>query len=219
VREREEGSVRELGFAARARAPGADGDGALLLAIDGDRDGDLVLFDHDTHLERTDGSCEACHHMSLPLDRHSGCSACHRDMHEPTELFDHTLHQDVLGGNDGCSSCHVDAAVVKSRETSTACGECHGDDVGRSPVIQDPDEAWRPPVGYQEAMHGLCVTCHELAVEDAPGLRPPTLATCTTCHDADRAERLEGLRPSPPAADGRRSAGGRPSGRAAGGGE
>ncbi len=46
-----------------------------------------------------------------------------------------------------------------------------------------------------EAMHGLCVECHEAALAEAADEYPADLARCGTCHDPDRREQLQRLEP------------------------
>ena len=75
-----------------------------LLLIDGNRDGNLVLFDHDGHTAHLGEarSCVLCHHQNLPFDRNTSCFQCHRDMYETSDTFDHGSHVEQLGGNAGC---------------------------------------------------------------------------------------------------------------------
>ncbi len=209
VRDPGPGVERELSLAAApsgARVSSADGvssgDGPTpapvrLLAIDGNRDGTLVLFDHDAHVARlgADTSCATCHHLSLPLERNTACAACHRDAYATTDVFDHPAHEAALGGNAGCVQCHADDAATKTRATSTACMDCHAGDAVASRIVDPPFARWRPAASYVEAMHGLCVTCHRLEVEDGTQARPEGLDECRACHDADRGRLLEELRP------------------------
>ncbi len=184
------------------RAPVPDTRDELLLLIDGNRDGNAVLFDHDAHIERmgADSSCATCHHLSLPLDRTARCSACHRDMFDTTSTFDHRDHEKALGGNAGCAQCHGPDAPVKSYESSTACMECHSADVLASSVIAAPHDRWRAASSYTDAMHGLCVTCHEREAKENPDRYASYLAECRNCHDPDLRGRLQSLEPakSPP---------------------
>ncbi|MGD2069540.1 MAG: Ni/Fe-hydrogenase cytochrome b subunit [Gemmatimonadota bacterium] len=222
VRDGAPGGPRVLRLAdSRGTPTGADPRVTLLFMLDGDRDGDLVLFDHEAHEERAGGetACGTCHHLDLPLDRSAPCTACHRDMYDSTSVFEHATHAEALGGNDGCVECHRGDSQVKSYETATPCVACHDEDVRESPVIAAPEERWRPAASYVEAMHGLCVECHEKEVAEAPGDHPADLADCATCHDADRRLEVERFEPSrdragqgaagPPAGD-LRSAGATP---------
>jgi Ni/Fe-hydrogenase subunit HybB-like protein len=153
----------------RVWPPGDTTASGLLLMIDGNRNGNLVLFDHEAHKERLggDSSCVTCHHLSMPLDRNTSCSECHRD-----------------------------GTAVKSFETATSCTSCHRDPVAADPVLSAPQDRWRPAPGYTEAMHGLCVECHKREVQRHPDDVPAGLAECRTCHDPDRRSQLQLLEPS-----------------------
>jgi hypothetical protein len=162
--------------------------------VDGNQDRELALFDHEAHKTRLgESACGTCHHLNLPLDEGSSCSECHRDMYAPTPLFDHAAHEAALGGDDGCVECHADGQP-KTMEASTACSECHAD--AGSDVIERPADRWDPAVGYMEAMHGLCVTCHEREVAESPDEYPETLSDCSTCHDPDRQQGRKELQPT-----------------------
>jgi hypothetical protein len=196
-----DGGVRVTVGEGRVWPPGDTTASRLLLMIDGNRNGNLVLFDHQAHEERLGGdrSCATCHHLSLPLDRNTSCAACHRDMYDSTQVFDHDVHVTALDGdepNSGCAECHRDPAAVKSFETATACTSCHRDPVAGDPVLSAPQDRWRPAPGYTEAMHGLCVECHKREVQRHPEEVPSNLAECRTCHDPDRRSQLRLLEPS-----------------------
>ena len=174
-------------------------DATLLLMIDGNRNGDMVLFDHDRHRESLDGdaySCGTCHHLSMPFDRTAGCFQCHRDMYDSTVVFTHKTHETALGGTSGCTQCHVDEAEVKSYETTTACLECHQSEVRSSPIIAPPQQRWRAAPGYMDAMHHLCVACHHQELEASPENHRVGLDQCINCHDADRRHQLRDLAPA-----------------------
>ena len=159
---------------------------AHALQIDGDRNGRHVLFDHARHVQLRGGgeaTCVHCHHMNKPLERATGCSECHADMYSPTDIFDHRLHTERTGGNDGCVRCHTDPRADKVRANTTPCVECHGDLRPEGSLVRVEG---RPPselaVGYRDALHGLCVGCHERA--EASATVPRHLDRCTTCHRA-----------------------------------
>ena len=170
----------------------------LLLMIDGNRNGDLVLFNHDRHRESLggDASCGECHHLSMPFDRTPGCFECHRDMYESTSVFAHQTHVEALGGNAGCSRCHAEEAEVKSYQTITACMECHRQEISASSIIASPPEKWRAAPGYMNAMHDLCVKCHQQELKESPGRHWANLDQCINCHDADRRYQLRQLMPA-----------------------
>jgi Ni/Fe-hydrogenase subunit HybB-like protein len=169
-----------------------------LLVIDGNRDGRLVLFSHDAHAEKLGGqdSCGRCHHENMPFDQGTACCQCHRDMYSPTDIFDHPLHVQKLGGNDGCVRCHQDPAEIKSRDTALGCAVCHSDMVVANSLVKAPREGVKGfAPGYMEAMHGLCVTCHEQKMAEDPQQYGPGFADCAYCHrDIDGAR----LRQMPP---------------------
>jgi hypothetical protein len=157
-----------------------------LMLIDGNRDGQFVLFAHSGHVKALgeEKSCGACHHMNMPFDQNSSCSECHRDMYEPTDIFDHSSHLAHLNGNQGCVKCHADSSQPKSRATSTACGECHADMAVEGSFVPNKGPFMdEPAASYMNAMHGLCVKCHEEKVEQDPGQFQPAFAQCASCHE------------------------------------
>jgi Ni/Fe-hydrogenase subunit HybB-like protein len=170
---------------------------ANLMMINGNRDQAVVLFDHEGHARRLAGkdSCATCHHLNMPFDRNSSCSDCHSDMYEPTDVFQHAAHVLKLGGNAGCGKCHTDSAAVKTRGTATACRACHIEQIAFGAAVKVPGERWRPAVGYMDAMHGLCITCHKENLKLTPERYPVTLARCDACHDASHIERLSEMIP------------------------
>jgi len=202
-----EGALRTLMFAASADMPQAAVAGTIwtarLLLLDGNRDGDVVLFDHDDHAERLGGerSCETCHHLTKPLDENSSCSECHRDMYDPVSTFDHGIHVDRLGGNQGCVECHTGETSVKSYETITECSDCHRNDIAQRAFVEAPPARWGEAVGYMDAMHGLCVECHEREARLAPDQRPENLDRCMTCHNVDWRDDVQRMQPRPRSAE------------------
>jgi len=178
------GHVLQLHDPAEAIPPGAKR--TSLLMIDGNRNGRLVLFDHAGHSSRLGGedSCAKCHHLNMPLDKASSCHECHSDMYESTSIFSHASHVRSTGGNDGCVVCHDDPDEAKSFEAATACAECHA------------DMLWHEANGYAEAMHALCITCHERTAGEKPRDFPALLQDCQGCHDADHPARLRRMAPS-----------------------
>jgi Ni/Fe-hydrogenase subunit HybB-like protein len=191
IQDARDGQPRRLSLAA------ASDETTRVLMIDGNRDGELVLFDHDDHAERLGGddSCVTCHHLNMPLDENTSCFECHRDMYEKRSVFDHDIHAAQLGGNDGCLECHGDGATVKSYETITECSECHEREIAAQSFIEAPPERWGEAAGYTEAMHALCVKCHEREALTKPGQVPETLNRCTTCHNVDWREDIRQMIP------------------------
>jgi hypothetical protein len=168
------------------RTPVAEAVGWDVLRIDGDRDGRWVLFDHQDHEEivksRRSGrsACRQCHHLSKPHDGPTACAECHRDMHLPTSIFDHDLHQQWLGGNVSCGECHEGRHAA---DTAKPCGECHED---MKPTR--PGKAFKAvAVSHQDAMHKQCIGCHKEPDRWSVGHQrrdTPPLERCPTCHGA-----------------------------------
>jgi hypothetical protein len=183
---------------ARVVAPGTDfavlqedeapPEGAALQAlytIDGNRNGRVSLFPHTFHVEKLgqNDSCVRCHHLSMPRDRNSACSECHRDMYAVTDIFDHTSHVAAVRGNDGCTDCHRDLQGAKDRDNALACTGCHKPMMVAGSVVQPPEAGMEGfAVGYMDAMHGLCVTCHEQTVAEGLVQVGEDFARCATCH-------------------------------------
>jgi Ni/Fe-hydrogenase subunit HybB-like protein len=177
-----------------------------LMVIDGNRDGRLVVFPHDAHVDKLDAefaelvgsngdsedkrSCSTCHHQSLPYGRNSACSECHQDMYSETDIFVHASHVAQLEGNDGCGRCHEDPALVKARNTTKACLDCHAEMVAAESRVEEPEEGMTGyAVGYLDAMHDLCIKCHEEKVEKEPATYGTAFSACANCHrDTDGSE-------------------------------
>lgn len=152
------------------------------LLIDGNRADMVVLFDHEMHKEKNgdDESCILCHHLRKPLDKYTPCADCHKDMQLETYIFDHTFHQTKLEGNDGCIKCHTNPMLPKIAENITECKSCHTDMRIEGTVITisaATQENYAP--GYIDAMHGLCITCHQ---QKKVELNNPRHDECATCH-------------------------------------
>jgi Ni/Fe-hydrogenase subunit HybB-like protein len=175
-----------------------------LVTIDGNRDGNLVLFNHDGHVAREggQGSCATCHHLNMPFDRSSSCSDCHQDMYEPTALFNHGAHVAKLEGNAGCAECHNEAAPIKSAETAAACTDCHQEPAARMKVIPAAQPRWRKAPGYMDAMHDACVTCHTMKAQMYPARFGELLYRCDACHNAENERAISGLAPARAIAEG-----------------
>jgi Ni/Fe-hydrogenase subunit HybB-like protein len=187
------------------------------LRIDGNRAGVATMFPHADHRHRLggDSSCTTCHHVSLPGDRSTACSQCHRHMVVPTVIFDHVAHmaavanEEELGGwrpaNRSCTECH-DREQPKTARNVQSCYECHQEDMW---LGGEPDSTMdllsAPP--FQAAMHGTCVECHRREREN---VSRPDLDECSTCHSTLRAREwteyaTDAPAPEPP--EGVRSAG------------
>jgi len=152
-----------------------------VLKINGNQAGRYTDFPHTEHQDRQlenypeeEQACRVCHHLSKPGDGPTSCWECHTDMYYPTSIFDHSQHQQVLGGNQACSECHANEHTAA---TATACKTCHDE------MIPDQNEEefnYFAP-GYKDAMHGLCISCHE---DQAEQLEKTEMDQCATCHHA-----------------------------------
>ncbi len=159
---------------------------ATIMMLDANRNGRYVLFDHEAHESRHGGEdgCVLCHHMSKPYDRCTGCYECHSDMHLTVDVFDHDLHMEKLGGNDHCAECHTDDRLPKVRENTADCLGCHTAMVtaGSRVTVSSPRINSRT-VGYMDAVHGLCIGCHE-EVQQSMVEPNDSLSRCTHCHQS-----------------------------------
>ncbi len=169
------------------RAPLAADATRAVLKIDGNRNGDLVRFEHDDHKRRLgdEASCVLCHHLDLPGDHATTCSRCHRDMEAERSIFDHERHTALVAaregfggpvaGNRSCAVCHAEDAP-RSRASSRSCRSCHEKDM-RMPEPDGRRQDLAP--GYRTALHASCVGCHR---EKAEAAGRPDLPECRTCH-------------------------------------
>jgi Ni/Fe-hydrogenase subunit HybB-like protein len=157
---------------------------ATVMLLDSNRNGRYVLFDHEQHEIRHNGDagCPICHHMNKPFDTSTGCYMCHRDMYLQTDIFDHDFHVRKNGGNSHCMDCHLDGNLPKTTENTKQCQACHKTMVasGSRVEISSPRLDSRA-TGYMNAVHGLCIKCHQEVQET---LTPPNedFSRCTNCH-------------------------------------
>jgi Ni/Fe-hydrogenase subunit HybB-like protein len=156
-----------------------------LLKIDGNKNGDFVLFPHLKHQEEYGGeeSCVKCHHLDWPNDHNSACRMCHQDMEAPTDYFDHEAHQERHGGEEGCAECH-DTSRPHGEDNAKACIECHQENMRglEAYSVRGFDHV---AMGYKQAMHGKCLTCHRLREElkeDQDPADPDSIGNCQCCH-------------------------------------
>ena len=157
----------------------------MLTVLDGNRDGRPVLFNHDHHQSELgeESSCALCHHQNIPFQENSQCVSCHQDMYSPTDIFDHFRHVDHFDGNAGCVQCHEDDSLPKTRETATVCLDCHEGMIAAGSRVALPEQGMTGlAVGYMEAMHGLCIGCHEEKTLSDPEKYPVEFAECQSCH-------------------------------------
>lgn len=156
-----------------------------VMVLDGNRDWRFVPFTHAAHVAALGDreSCKLCHHQNLPFDQNTSCSYCHRDMYEPTDTFDHPLHVYRLGGNAACVVCHSADIGRKRREHALACWQCHGDMVVEGSIVPThPGRLVGVAPGYVDAMHNLCVRCHEDLARKHPETYSTEFARCDVCH-------------------------------------
>jgi len=172
------------------------------LLIDSGGAGRFFLFGHESHQHRLGGqaSCGSCHHRNLPLDRGTSCTYCHRDMYRTTDTFDHQRHEVALDGKASCAGCHTDPAAAKDRQSTKTCDSCHQPVQSSITTVRNSreHEPGQAP-GYQEALHGLCITCHR-EHEQTQGIETPYLSQCSACHrgnfaDENELRRSAGWRP------------------------
>jgi Ni/Fe-hydrogenase subunit HybB-like protein len=182
----------------------ADPEPVTVTVIDGNRNWRFVPFTHEDHVAELGDreSCRLCHHQNMTFDQNTACSQCHRDMYEVTDTFDHVLHIYKLGANESCSVCHPDNQPVKSRQTALTCWACHGDMVVRGSIVPTAEANLTGyAIGYVDAMHGLCIRCHEQLSADQPERYGDAFGRCDVCHrefqDTDH-RRLAPYVPMPP---------------------
>ncbi len=160
-----------------------------VLFIDGDKNGMSTEFPHLKHQETLgkQHSCIKCHHISLPNDRSTPCSRCHRSMFQKTSIFDHEKHiaevtkKERLKGlhpqNKSCTICHLYGSP-KTAGTAKGCMECHKEDmkVEENSVLP---EHFIYAVSYLKAMHTKCINCHKKKKDIK---NKPDLDKCWNCH-------------------------------------
>ena len=169
-----------------------------MLRVDGNRSGVLTNFPHAEHqkrLQSDDSVCVACHHVSMPNDHSTPCSRCHRNMFDPTPIFDHTSHlaftvaKEKLTGwqpeNQSCVICHA-SDQPKRRVSAKTCLDCHDKDIWCNLVPIDTVDM-RYACSFGEAMHGTCRECH---AREAVRLNKKGLDDCGTCHPSRKLKEL-----------------------------
>jgi Ni/Fe-hydrogenase subunit HybB-like protein len=166
--------------------PRPNGSTATVILLDSNRNGRYVLFDHEAHVSRNDGeeSCVLCHHMNKPYSRATGCYECHSDMYLAADVFDHDLHMQKLGGNRHCADCHIDPSLAKIMENTKNCLECHRGMASEGARVKAGSPRINTvAVGYMDAVHTLCITCHK---ESQESMTDPdeNLSRCTRCHQS-----------------------------------
>jgi len=160
--------------------------GGDTLFVNGNRDSYGVSFAHEEHVRRLGEkeSCVLCHHMNLPLDKQSGCNACHSRMYTTSDVFGHDWHASPDGGNLKCGACHAEDQP-RAAGTAKQCADCHKDMVPRGALVQVDKYDAR---SYTDAMHDQCMGCHQKNALTLEGKEK--LAQCATCHKSGIPEYL-----------------------------
>lgn len=161
--------------------PASKARGGDTLFIDGNKDGYGVAFKHTFHSDSLKFTCGRCHHMNLPDDEGSGCYECHNEMYYYGDAFKHDWHASEMGANLKCFDCHPDGEY-KTPYNAKSCDACHDDMVAPGSTIQI--KQYTKIASYVDAMHKMCIDCHEEYLAADPDLRErkPHLALCMTCH-------------------------------------
>ena len=120
-----------------------------------------VLFEHQQHIELTEG-CEVCHHELVLSDNRTDCSECHDDDYdqdllthdEMKEIEDHTCsfcHQvNEYTDIQSCRGCHL---AENESDGLVSCLECHDDDYDQDLLTHDE---------MQEIHEYDCGSCHNI---------------------------------------------------------
>jgi Ni/Fe-hydrogenase subunit HybB-like protein len=160
-----------------------------VLFIDGDRKGMNTEFPHLKHQDMLgkEKSCINCHHMSLPNDKSTPCSRCHRSMFNTTLIFNHDMHtirvaQDRhISGlhpeNKTCIICHS-PDLPKNVNSAVGCMDCHKEDMNIADTLNLPKQ-FLSAESYLNAMHQKCITCHK---KEKSVKNKPDLDQCSNCH-------------------------------------
>jgi len=152
--------------------------GGDTLYIDGNHDNYGVVFYHARHIDTLGQlqACVKCHHMNMPLDQQSGCWECHSQMYRANDAFRHDWHASANGANIACHQCHPDGQE-KKKASAKKCDQCHIDLIPGGAVIKV--ENYMAP-SYTEAMHRLCIDCHQQYASQMKERERLTL--CSACH-------------------------------------
>ena len=160
-----------------------------ILIINSNKPGMSTEFPHLMHQNELgkEKSCVECHHMSLPNDKSTPCSRCHRKMFTKTLIFNHEMHKvwvarkrkipGFLPENKTCSICHK-PGLPKNINSAIGCLECHKEDM----IITDTLNLAKQFLyadGYFDVMHKMCIDCHKKRKEQ---VKKPYLDQCSNCH-------------------------------------
>ncbi len=166
------------------------------LKIDGNRFGLVTEFPHAEHQKRLKDStaCAVCHHLSLPHDKTTPCSRCHRRFIAGEKLFDHSYHlkavvekEKITGWypvNKTCPICHTPDRPRTFAHTKD-CRECHKEDM-LPPRWRREDVDLQIAGSFVHSMHKMCVSCHLREQENTDDPEKKELARCGTCHSTLR---------------------------------
>ncbi len=160
-----------------------------VLFIDGNRKGMNTEFPHLKHQDMLgkEKSCINCHHMSLPNDKSTPCSRCHRSMFNKTLIFNHDMHtvwvakEKKFSGlhpeNKACVICHL-PGLPKNVNSAIGCMDCHKMDMNIADTLNLPKQFLYAD-SYINAMHLKCITCHK---KEKGEKNRPELDQCSNCH-------------------------------------
>ncbi len=139
------------------------------LRIDGNANGDFVVFDHARHQEDfgDDDSCRICHHVHMPGDDHVACHRCHEDMRRPTSIFRHDHHVDQVG-------LRILQGASTSPEQQPELG-------GRRSVRSIGTPSEQSGLTAVQLQNRSCTECHDLGRPKAA----ETACACIDCHGRD----------------------------------
>jgi len=144
-----------------------------IMRIDGNREGRSVVFTHESHQQyaaKNGAGCKACHHFNLPNDNVSSCFECHRAMKNKSSIFNHDRHARLFKSKEAyCEECH---GRDRSRERVKPCVQCHEE-------YREPASVYGKVIGYESAMHGNCIGCHQKEDEK---LGQKMYTDCGFCH-------------------------------------
>ena len=160
-----------------------------ILIINSTKPGMSTTFPHLKHQNMLgkDTSCILCHHMSMPNDKSTPCSRCHRKMFQKTLIFNHEMHKvwvaqkrKITGfhpENKTCVICHK-PDLPKNVTTAVGCLDCHRDDMNIADTLNLPKN-FLYANSYLDIMHKRCINCHK---ERKEKVNKPNLDQCSNCH-------------------------------------
>ena len=125
--------------------------------------------------------------MSLPNDKSSPCSRCHRRMFEKTLIFNHNMHtiyvadKKQISGlhpeNKTCIICHL-PGLPKNIKSAVDCMECHRENMNISDTL-NLKKQFLYAGSYLDIMHKRCIGCHQ---EKKLQVNKPNMDQCSNCH-------------------------------------